>query len=276
MPVVYMQQGMLGQLTQTKLPGACDTIQEAREKVQQLIHHKDSKLAREICDSQQQIYYLFTQEYALERWNREFIQGVLQSPLPSESLSGQICKQIGVLPLVDHRLIDQACQRISSLFKQPLHPRLGSLQNWHPNMDTAKLTPFSWNTITSEQLRYAQRLSGYAQGRMEPISLVPDDGICDFMDCDAWIIVGDRCSAPIATVKPYAFFFFQPVPGIPLSESVQRSTAQSIQNARCVLVQKTSDRDLLIKEYGISQDWIIAIDSEFDGENLWTIIQNIP
>jgi hypothetical protein len=276
MPVVYMQQGMLGQLTQTKLPGACDTIQEARDKVLKLIHHKDSLLAREICDSQEQIYHLFTQEYALERWNREFIQGVLQSPLPSVSRIGQPCKQIGILPLADHRLIDEACQRIGSLCKPPLDSRLGTLQTWNPNMDTARSKPFSWKTITGQQMRYAQRLSGHSQGNIEPVNVVPDDGICDFMDCDAWIIVGDRCSAPIATVKPYAFYYLQPVPGIPLSESVQRATAQSIQNAHCVLVQNPRDRDLLVKEYGISQDWILTINSEFDGEDLWTIIQNIP
>jgi hypothetical protein len=57
---------------------------------------------------------------------------------------------------------------------------------------------------------------------------------------------------------------------------VQRATAQSIQNAHCVLVQNPGDRDLLVKEYGVSQDWIITVDSEFDGEDLWTIIQNIP
>ena len=127
-----------------------------------------------------------------------------------------------------------------------------------------------------EQLRYAQRLSGHAQAIIAPQCLIPDDGICDFMDCDAWMIVGDRCTAPIATVKPYAFFYIRPVQDGGLSETTERCTAEAIQNARCVLVETPEDRDHLVRQYGVSQDWIITIDSEFDGEALWTITRNIP
>jgi hypothetical protein len=96
------------------------------------------------------------------------------------------------------------------------------------------------------------------------------------MDCDAWIIVGDRCWAPIAPLKPYIFYYTQPAAGVPLSNAVQRWTAQSLQNAHAVLVDTAEDRDLLTKEYGISQDWIFLVDKNFNGEDLWRITQNIP
>ena len=106
--------------------------------------------------------------------------------------------------------------------------------------------------------------------------LVPDDGVCDFMNCSAWIIVGDRCEEPIAPVKPYLFFYIRPVQGLRISKKVERSTAWTLQNADCILVQNPEDRDWLIREYGVSKDWIFVIDDRFDGGDLWQIIRNIP
>ncbi|MFM8399697.1 MAG: hypothetical protein ACKOAH_17870, partial [Pirellula sp.] len=89
-------------------------------------------------------------------------------------------------------------------------------------------------------------------------------------------VVGDRCWAPIASVKPYIFYFTRPVPDVPLTSSMQRWTTLSLQNAQAVLVDTQEDRDLLVKEYGVSQDWIFLVDKNFNGESLWRIIQNIP
>lgn len=272
MPVVYMQQGMLGQLTNRKLPGACETIQEAQSKVQCLIDGHDHSLAQEIRDSQAEIYRLFTKESVMQSWQREFVDGVLKAPMSSPLVRGPIA----ILPLANQRSIYQDCQRVAALCSTKLEFRLGSLEQWHPTSDTSRSSPFSWKPISLEQLRYAQRLSGYAQRSADPVTLVPDDGVCDFMDCHAWVIVGDRCSAPIATIKPYLFYYSRPVSQIPLSEAMHRSTALALQSAECVLVNTSSDRDLLVREYGISPDWIMTIDQPFDGEGLWRIIQNIP
>ena len=272
MPVVYMQQGMLGQLTDRKLPGACETISEARAKVDRLIGKQDAFLSQQIRESQSEIYHLFTKEYALERWNKEFVQGILQRPVLATQRRGQL----GILPLANHSSIRKSCKHLIEICGQRVRFRLGSLDKWNPQSQTSSLMPFAWKTLSNQQLRYVQRLSGHAQRCSEPITLVPDDGVCDFMDCDAWIIVGDRCWAPIAPLKPYIFYYTQPAAGVPLSNSVQRWTAQSLQNAHAVFVDTAEDRDLLTKEYGISQDWIFLVDENFNGEDLWRITQNIP
>jgi hypothetical protein len=272
MPVVYMQQGMLGQLTDRKLPGACDTLDEARQKIRRLIDSQDAVLAQEIQESQKAIFRLFTKEYATERWKSEFIDRVLKKHVPRKVRSGRIA----ILPLASNRSIHQTCSELANLCTRELRCRVGSLDRWQVATDTSKLSPFVWKTIPIDPLRYAQRLSGHAQRSADPVTIVPDDGISDFMDCDAWIIVGDRCSAPIASVKPYLFFYTRPVSELAISSSVHRSTAISIQNAAAVLVATQTDRDHLIREFGISQDWIIQLDNNSDGESLWTALRNIP
>jgi hypothetical protein len=272
MPVVYMQQGMLGQLTNRKLPGACETIAEARAKVERLIDKQDPYLSKQICEAQTEIYHLFTKEYALDRWNKDLVQGILEKPIPATQRNGLL----GVLPLANHSSIHQRCKHVIEASGQCLRFRLGSLDKWSSRSQTSSMMPFAWKTISNQQLRYVQRLSGYAQPCSEPVALIPDDGVCDFMDCDAWIIVGDRCCAPIAPIKPYIFYYTQPVSGVPLSNSVQRWTAQSLQNAQAVLVDSLDESDLLTKEFGISQDWIFLVDENFNGEDLWRITQNIP
>jgi hypothetical protein len=143
-------------------------------------------------------------------------------------------------------------------------------------MDTGSKVSFVWKLISGGPLRYVQRLSGHAAGPAESVSIAPDDGICDFMDCDVWIIVGDRCSAPIAPVKPYLFLYIPADASAALSASQHRSTALSLQNAAAVLVQSRGDREVLVREYGISPDWIVICDNNSRGECLWEILKNIP
>ncbi|MFN5230321.1 MAG: hypothetical protein ACK5FS_15755 [Planctomycetota bacterium] len=272
MPVVYMQQGMLGQLTDRKLPGACDTIGEAIAKIERLIDGQDLSLAQQIRDSQSEIYHLFTKEYALERWDKEFVQGILQRPVVASDRYGPVA----ILPLANHSSIHKTCRQLVELCGTRLGVRLGSLEKWSPQTQTNASMPFAWKPLSILQLKYVQRLGGHAQLCSEVVTVFPDDGVCDFMDCHAWIVVGDRCWAPIASAKPYIFYFTRPVPDVPLPSSMQRWTALSLQNAQAVLVDTQEDRDLLVKEYGVSQDWIFLVDKNFNGESLWRIIQNIP
>lgn len=276
MPVVYMQQGMLGQLTDRRLPGACDTLQEARQKVERLIDGKDKDFAESIRESQQEIYRLFTKDYADGLWRSEFVEKVLGVELPDADRTGPIA----ILPLASNRSTDGHCKRLSDRISESslgdLRCRVGTLERWTPAIDTGSKTCFVWKVISGESLRYVQRLSGHAASASGSVTIFPDDGICDFMDCDLWIVVGDRCSAPIATVKPYLFMYIPADAAVPLSTTQHRSTAIAIQNAAAVLVQSQADRDVLVREYGISPDWIVISDNNSTGECLWEILKNIP
>lgn len=37
---------------------------------------------------------------------------------------------------------------------------------------------------------------------------LPDDGINNFYDCDAWFVVSDRCSAPLIPMRPYSVLVY--------------------------------------------------------------------
>lgn len=37
---------------------------------------------------------------------------------------------------------------------------------------------------------------------------LPDDGINNFYDCDAWFVVSDRCSAPLIPLRPYSVLVY--------------------------------------------------------------------
>jgi hypothetical protein len=272
MPVVYMQKGMLGGLTTRKLPGACDSLEEARSKVRRLVERQDSRLLQEICESQAEIYRLFTRDFAIDRWRIDFVERILGTDISAPVRSGRVA----ILPLTSDPSIYLFCSRLKEQCGERVQCRIGSLEPWNITMDTAMLQAFNWRPITSDQLHYTQQLSGYAKQSTEATAIVPDDGICDFMDCDSWVVVGDRCSAPIASVKPYVFIY-TPLPSeLDMSDLMHRSTVISLQNAEQIFVQTAADRDLLIKEFGISQDWIVLLDNDFSGDRLWRVIENIP
>jgi hypothetical protein len=281
MPLVYMQEGMLGRLTDRKLPGACDTWQEARDKVRRLIDRRDAALARDIRTSQEAIYRLFTAEHAAEQWRRGFVDGILSTAVPDRPRSG--C--VAVLPLDASEAVGAECRQIADRLRGgqafgraagSVRPRVGSLTRWEPATNAATVVPFAWKPIAAASLLYAQRLSGHAKPVPHPQAAIPDDGVCDFMDCDAWIVVGDRCTTPVAAVKPYAFRHVRLASAPPLSREVHRSTAITLHNAAAVLVDTEAEQEALVRDYGLSPEWIVRLDQDATGECLWDTLKNMP
>lgn len=285
MPLVYMQEGMLGRLTGRKQPGACDTWQEARAKVRRLIDRRDADLVRDIRTSQEAIYRLFTAEHAAEQWRRGFVDGILSTAVPDRPQSGWVA----VLPLDASEAVGAECRQIADRLRGghafgraagsaagPVRPRVGSLARWEPVTNAATAVPFAWNAIDAASLLYAQRLSGHARPILHPQAAFPDDGTCDFMDCDAWIVVGDRCTTPVATVKPYVFRHVRPASAPPLSPDTHRSTAITLQHAAAVLVDTEAEQEALVRDYGLSPEWIVRLDQDATGECLWDTLKNMP
>ncbi len=285
MPLVYMQQGMLGHLAGRKLPGACDTLQEARSKVERLIEGRDTALADEIRESQGEIYRLFTREHVAAHWKREFVDRVVAQAVEGPAAD----MRIAVLPLGASASASADCLEVAERLGNAaasdtamrtagvgLRCRVGTLEAWTPDTRTATASPFAWREISPAALRYAQRLSGHARPVAHPSTAVPEDGTSDFMDCDAWIVVGDRCTMPIAPVKPYLFRFAAPGPGSVMSEAERRATAISLQNAAAVIVRSDAERDVVAERFGVSPDWIVSSDGQPSGDPTWQILKNVP
>ncbi len=327
MPLVYMQEGMLGKLTDSKLPGACSTFREARCKVATLIREPNSSFAQTVRTSQRAIADLFTNEYTLEKWNSEFVLGVQKSHEQPQRDS----LRIAVLPIQSSEEIAQSVKGIIRRLSKcsnnrELYIREGlvslssglptaersrewdslekDVSNQSPNLKVVR-SPFFWRKITSQELRYSQRLSGCGAVSNSEFTIAPDDGQSMFQDCDLWVVVGNHCEFPIADAHPYIFCYTRPkeVPGANLSgiipdfqfkrrklgsldsAEVQANTAVALQNAAAIFVSSLEDLQFLVREYGVNDSWIEVLqeeiaweiagpdgESEKEGERLWDLL----
>ena len=212
MPLVYMQKGMLGQLVPHKLPGACDTFEEAVSKVKRLIDGRDESFAREVRHAQQEIYHLFTREYGLERWREGFAQQVVASPVRPRETS----IRVAVLVLDDSQrslknATDAANQIVAAAeaAAESVECRVGFLAGSPPESVQAlystshSVSAFDWVTMPADNVRFVQRLAGNGAAVDFPAYQSPSDQISDFMECDCWLLVGDYAATPVAPIKPF-------------------------------------------------------------------------
>ncbi len=62
---------------------------------------------------------------------------------------------------------------------------------------------FTWRMLDLAQARRAMAYAGESGWRpLAPRYLVAEDGIQQFCDCDAWVVVSDRLQAPLLPVRP--------------------------------------------------------------------------
>ena len=72
LPVVFMADGMLEYLAKKKLPGCCNTVEEAQVKISRVLNG-DKKLIKDIVSSQKVLLKEFDPDYVEERWRERFI-----------------------------------------------------------------------------------------------------------------------------------------------------------------------------------------------------------
>lgn len=84
MPVVYMRGGVLEQYGGSDQPGACETLAEAREKVERLLAG-DEELAARIVAAQDVLIERFRYDYNRRVWEEQFVGRVLATPLAPDT-----------------------------------------------------------------------------------------------------------------------------------------------------------------------------------------------
>ena len=75
MPLVFMRGGMLEYLAKKKLPGCCNSIEEAQEKISRILND-DRELIEEIVSSQKVLLDEFNPKYVEECWRQRFLPAV--------------------------------------------------------------------------------------------------------------------------------------------------------------------------------------------------------
>lgn len=226
MPLIFMAGGILDRMGGVGLPGRCVTIAEAREKIRRIMGD-DEKLIQHIRQSQTVLLDPMRQENCLGAWRDGFerIKAELAMSRSEHRVSGPRHKKVAVIVPVEYRggslrgakLMAQAIFSGSRAWDEPVDVVLAHLdtaagyedEEFQDISDQIQRRSFRWGTVDGGTARRAMRYAGH-EG-WEPTSnryIVPDDGIKQMLDCDAWIIISDRVTAPLLPLRPSMFMIY--------------------------------------------------------------------
>lgn len=230
MPLVYMAGGMLDRMGGSALPGRCETVRQARRMIERILGN-DRRLIDRILATQPILLEGMQPERCEPAW-REGLQHLRESldacrqeheerPLPTRRKRIAVC-----LPVA----YGGGSLRAAVLLARAL--RLGSRQAGeeceivllHPDAPEYTLEaderfagcppdirrrPFNWRLLEAAEARRAMHYAGYSA--WEPDAeryCVIDDGIRQLQDCDLWVLVSDRVSAPLLPLKPIVLMVY--------------------------------------------------------------------
>lgn len=82
MPLIYMKGGLVDELMGRDKPGACDTYEEAEQKLRRILDG-DESLTRSVIESQSPLLDTFRPDYVRNIWEERFLRGVMSTPVVS-------------------------------------------------------------------------------------------------------------------------------------------------------------------------------------------------
>jgi glycosyltransferase involved in cell wall biosynthesis len=226
MPLVFMAGGMLDNLGGASLPGRCESVDEARNKIKRVLAG-DEQLIRSIRASQVILLDAVRAENCAPVWQSSFRRVLteleqVRAEVVLRSMS-RPSKVAVILPVAYKggtlrcaKLIAEAIQVGSREAGEPAEVVFAHLDvGDYSENDFADLPygikrrPFSLREVDAAEARRAMRYAGHDD--WEPSSeryLVLDDSIKQFEDCDLWLIVSDRLHLPILPLRPIALMVY--------------------------------------------------------------------
>lgn len=222
MPLVFMGGGMLDRMGGSKLPGRCETIREARLKIERILND-DQDLIRSIRGSQTLLLDAMNPANCEDAWQAGFARIASELALARAEQARRPLvtkrKRIAVILPVGYRggslrgalLLAKALYIGSRQAGEPtdvvfLHlddPAVYSTTDFDDLAEGVQRRPYKWKSLRAGEARRAMRYAGFPE--WEPLVqqyLVPDDGIQQLQDCDLWLVVSDRLSSPLLPLKP--------------------------------------------------------------------------
>lgn len=224
MPLIFMAGGMLDRLGGLKLPGRCESYAIARQKIKRLLAG-DTAFQERIRQSQGVLLKAMAFESKIDTWQfsldrvRTQLEDLRQERLERPDIQSKRKKRIAVVVPVGYRggslrgskLLAQALQLGANQDSAPVEVLLLHLDDSTAYTSTEfddlprdiKTRPFKWRKVKADAARRAMRYAGHAH--WEPSSseyLVVDDGIKQLEDCDLWVVVSDRLTAPLLPLRP--------------------------------------------------------------------------
>lgn len=222
MPLVFMGGGMLDRMGGIKLPGRCETIREARKKIERILND-DRVLIESIRSSQTALLDAMNPENCVDAWRTGLgrIAAGLAEAQAQQALRPIVTKRkrVAVVLPVGYRggslrgalLLAKALHVGSRQAGEPaevvfLHlddPSVYSNSDFDDMPEGVQRRSFKWRCLQASEARRAMRYAGFPE--WEPTSnqyIVPDDGIQQLQDCDLWLVISDRLSCPLLPLKP--------------------------------------------------------------------------
>ncbi|ASU23344.1 hypothetical protein CCZ37_12415 [Vibrio qinghaiensis] len=217
-PLIYMQGGLLGEIANSKLPGACSSYEEAQEKIERILSG-DKEFIREVKKSQQILLEEFDPYEILNQWKNNFeLLGV-------DGKNKKFRTIAVILPIAYSGGTLNACiSTIQNIFKLSekgifITRIVFSIPHGHDysedllesiRSEGVEIRVTNWLEVSHSEVENIRRLSGYSSkiiAKSQRYSL-PDDGLGYLQDCDHWLVVSDRLSPPLAPIKPYSVLVF--------------------------------------------------------------------
>lgn len=227
MPLIFMAGGILDRMGGIGLPGRCESIGEAKDKIRRILND-DEKLIRRIRETQGILLEPMRAENCVNAWQVGFKQIISELSLyRSEQQFRPVVKRKKIaiiIPVKYHggslrgaKLVAQAMYSGSRQWDEPVDvvlvhldsPKSYGDEEFSDISEHIQRRSFDWKMMDSFTARRAMRYAGH-EG-WEPTSnryMVPDDGIKQLLDCDAWIIISDRVTAPLLPLRPCIFMVY--------------------------------------------------------------------
>lgn len=250
MPVIFMNGGILSRVlnTDAKLPGCCDSYNEARSKIHKICNN-DKNFITAILESQTRFLYEFSQEFCSKVWLKHF--------KPNAMIGANLVPQrkIGIILSNSYSggILTQAKNIIKMLLKQinncelNIKLELAFPQNKYyssEEFDDLKLLgvtirDFIWNTISASQAITIAKL--YIDEFELPASPTGnycylDDKVASFTDLDYWLFLSDRMPETLLPLRNYSIIgydylqrYFNFIP-----PQLQEIIVSNLRNADCV------------------------------------------
>lgn len=276
MPVVFMNEGMFGSLSEAGQAGGCSTPAEARRLIESLLSGSEPVLKSRIISDQRKIVQYFETSHVRAIWEANFLDGVLQTALPTQSRL-----KIGVLTLdttTPSAVVAINLARSLEALKQPeLSVTLGlaSPQRRHlgDNMPpTISVRDIQWVCADKDTLSIAEELSGFAIQMHNGVYHLPEDNMRRFLDADVWITIGNPSEVAVTPLRPTI-----QVPVAPKDDLIHRDHSKDLRtdfnisanmhHARAI-ADLTGIADRLRVEHAVQKDKLLKLDK---GESINSI-----
>jgi glycosyltransferase involved in cell wall biosynthesis len=228
MPLVFMANGALDALGGKGLPGRCNSVEEARRKVERIISG-DRQLIESIRSSQQVLLKAMSEEVCGPIWREGFhiiaedlgdckTENYLRPVrnkrkkiaviLPVEYRGGTLRGALSLCNAI-HLGAEESKDAVDVVFCHIDDPHTYSDEDFDSLSSKVGRRPMKWRILDKDKARRSMRYSGVPGWEPDQAGyMVPEDGIRQLQDCDLWIVVSDRLEYPLLPLRPYVLMVY--------------------------------------------------------------------